>query len=312
MRAQLRPDDDSGDASHLYTDHLRHEGEARILLAHGLDVYRVPYGAQQPLHPGLFDERTAPYPPLPILLHLPFHPHHRALVWFWTVVALLAAGQVMRLAVTPGAQVWALGLAVPLLTGIGINGFIDGGYLLAGALGCLAFRDGHRRAALLWLALACALHFRALVFVPLALTLVPKQTWPTRAFAAALVLPTLVAAAALMGSLDTIPADNPAHVSHLRWPLFSLVAVSAAAAGVFAWKEERLVAATLLAAAAVTCSERSHGWWHAGALLAPGLVLATRGSKSLWPVLVAWTVASSYLAYRHPWSVFWTWVPFAT
>jgi hypothetical protein len=318
IRAQVDPahDNDSGDASQLYTDHLRHEGEAGILFAHGLDVYRRPYGAQTAIHPDLFPERTAPYPPLAIAVHAPWHPHHRALVWAWCAVALLAAGVVVRLVapLTVVAEAWALLLAVPLLVGIGINGFSDGGYLLCGALGCLAWRQDRPRAALLWLALACALSFRAVVFAPLALALLPDQRGSTRALAAALVVPTLVAAAALAGTLDTIPAHSPVHLSHLRFPFFAFIGLGAAVAFCLFRGGEPHVALTLLAAVAVGVTERSHGWWHAGALLAPGFVLAARHRTYgwHWPVLVAWTVASSYLAYRHPPSVFWTWVAFAT
>ncbi len=319
VRAQLDPGNDSGDASKLYTDHLRHEGEARILIDHGLDVYRVPYGAQQPLHPDLFPERTAPYPPLAMLVHWPWaqaHPHHRALVWFWTLVAFAAAAAVVRL-VTPltvVAEAWALLLAVPLLVGIGINGFSDGGYLLCGALGCLAWREDRPRAALLWVALACALSFRAAVFAPLGLALLARQTWAARGLAAAFVLPTLVAAVALAGTLGTIPADSPVHVSHPNVWLALFVAAGVGAAAFLFAKEEPLVALTLLAAVAVGITERSHGWWHAGALLAPGFVLAARQRTFgwHWPVVLAWTGASGYLAYRHPASVFWTWLPFAT
>lgn len=324
IRAQLQPGNDSGDASATYTDHLRHEGEARILVAHGLEVYRQPYGALNELggvHAGLFPERTAPYPPLAILLHWPWshlQPHaHRALVWLWALVAFAACAGVVRLVapLTVIAEAWALLLAVPLLVGIGINGFIDGGYLLCAALGCLAWRDDRPRAALLWLALAGALHFRAAVFVPLALCLAWRlRRTATPWLAAAIAAPTLAAAVALTGTLGTIPADSPVHWSHLRLPLFALVAVSGALA-LFLWrKDEGLVALTVLAACGLALFERSHGWWHAGVLLGPGLVLAARGRTYgwHWPLLLAWTIASSYLSYRHPWSVFWTWVPFAT
>ncbi|GMU58949.1 MAG: hypothetical protein AMXMBFR34_07120 [Myxococcaceae bacterium] len=76
-----------------YSDHLRHMASARALLAHGFDVYTTPYaevtkGLQPcPAHAGLFDDRTAPYPPLGLLVHAPLAaleargvlaPRHRA------------------------------------------------------------------------------------------------------------------------------------------------------------------------------------------------------------------------------------------
>lgn len=330
IRAQLAPDNDSADASRQYTDHLRHMGEALILVDHGLAVYQRPYGELitpehlDPIHTGLFPERTAPYPPLAMLAHWPLAvmdragilapaTAHRAVVWLWTLVALGACAVLVKLfAPLPFiAQAWAALLAVPLLVGIGINGFVDAGYLLFGALACLAWKKNQRDLATLWLALAAAMHFRAAVFVPLAVV----ALWPPRKslVAAALVIPTLVAAAALTGTLDTIPAHNPVHYSHLKLPL-ALFALLTAGTFVFLWRsDERLVAATLVAAFALGIFERSHGWWHAGTLLAPGMVLAARPHRIgwQWPALAVWTMGSSILAYRHLGSVFWTWVPFA-
>ena len=335
--AQLQRQVPSADASGLYTDHLRHMGEALILTDQGLAVYRRPYGeligaaGLDPIHSGLFAERTAPYPPLGILAHWPWatleragtlspSAAHRGVVWMWTLVALAGCAIVIRLCaqlpLVP--QVWAVGLAVPLLVGIGVNGFLDAGYLLAGSLACLAFQKQQRGLALGFLALAAALHFRAAVFAPLGAVVLwelrtARKTLGPIALAAACVIPTLIAAVALAGTLDTIPPHNPVHFTHLKLPLALFTAISAAAA-IFLWRTgERLAAVTVIAAFALAVMERSHGWWHAGVLLAPGMVLATR-TWSVgwhWPVVVGWTVGSSALAYRHLWSVFWTWVPFA-
>ncbi len=335
VRAQLKPDNPSGDASGTYTDHLRHMGEALILTDQGLAVYRRPYGewigAQglDEIHTGLFPERTAPYPPLGMLAHWPWarldragllapSTAHRAVVWMWTGLALAACAVVIRLfaPLSKTAQAWAILLAIPLLIGIGVNGFLDAGYLFCGALGCLAWKREQRVWAVWCLALAAALHFRAAVFAPLAAVVLYELRHSTRNLAwilpsLALVIPTAVAAFALAGTLETIPPHNPVHFSHLKLPLALFTGLTAVT-GLWLWrKDEPLVAATVLAAFALAVLERSHGWWHAGTLLAPGLVLAARPPKAgaHWPVLGAWTVASSYLAYRHPGSVFWTWVP---
>ncbi len=328
---------DSADAAGHYTDHLRHMGEALILTDQGLAVYRRPYGeligAQglDPIHAGLFAERTAPYPPLGILMHWPLAKlermavlsptvAHRAAVWMWTLVALTGCAVVIRLCwrlpVLP--QLWATVLAVPLWVGMGVNGFLDAGYLLCGALACLAWKNEQRLWAVGCLALAAALHFRAAVFAPLAAVVLWQLRSPRRDLIRALaagvaVVPSLVAAVALAGTLDTIPPHNPVHFTHLKLPLLLLTALTTAAAFVLSKKGERLVAVTIIAAFALTLMERSHGWWHAGTLLAPGLVLAARPQRVgwLWVVVLVWTIASSYLAYRHPWSVFWTWVVMA-
>lgn len=337
VRAQLRPDAVGGDASAHYTDHLRHMGEALILTDQGPAVYRRPYGeligAQglDSIHAELFPERTAPYPPLGILVHWPWARLERAgvlsgptahlgVVWMWTLVALVACAVVIR-QVAPQpvvAHLWAAVLAAPLLVGIGVNGFLDAGYLLCAALACVAWQRERRVLAVWCLALAAALHFRAAVFGPLAAVLLwqlrTSRTELTRALlSVALVIPSFVAAVALAGTLETIPPHSPVHFTHLRLPLALFGALTAAAA-FFLWRmDQRLVAVTLAAAFGLAVMERSHGWWHAGILLAPGLLLAARPRAVgwHWPVVLVWTVASSYLAYRHPWSVFWTWVPFA-
>lgn len=328
----------SADASNLYTDHLRHMGEALVLVDHGFAVYREPYGpliAREPNvgaeHAVLFPERTAPYPPLAILVHWPWaklegsgaispSTAHRGAVWMWTLVALAAVAAVVRLfSPLPGiAQLWAAVLAVPVLVGMGINGFFDCAYLLCGVLACLAWRRQLPVAALWCLALAAALHFRALVFAPLAAVIVwdlPRspRTLGLAALSVLLVIPSALAAVALTGSLGTIPADNPVHYTHLKLAL-SLLLILTGAGAVWLWREkERLVAITMLVACALAVLERSHGWWHAGTLLGPGLILAARPHRVgwAWPVLLGWTVGSAYLAFRHPWSPFWQWVPFA-
>ena len=168
------------------------------------------------------------------------------------------------------------------------------------------------------LSLAAALHFRAAVFAPLMAVLFwelhrERKNLTPALLGLVLVIPTLIAAVALSGTLETIPPHNPVHFSHFKVPL-ALFSALTAATGIFLWrKDERLVAITVAAAFGLAILERSHGWWHAGILLGPGMVLAARPLRVgwVWPALVVWTVGSSFLAFRHPWSVFWTWVPFA-
>jgi hypothetical protein len=336
FRSQWVLESGSADASGHYTDHLRHMGEALILTDQGLALYRTAYGeliAREGLgdeHSVLFPLRTAPYPPLGVLTHWPWAQlertrvlepvtTHRAVVWMWTLVALAACAVVLRLfAPLPGiAQLWAAGLAIPLLVGMGVNGFYDCGYLLFGAAACWAWRQQRPVSALWCLGMSAALHFRAAVFAPLAAVLV-WELWRARRklgaglASAVLVIPSVVAAFTLTGSLETIPADNPVHYTHLKLALLLLALLTAGVTGWFWRLNERLVAATVVATFALALMERSHGWWHAGTLLAPGLILAARPHRVgwAWPVLLLWTVVSSYLAFRHPWSVFWQWVPF--
>lgn len=329
VRAQAFLNVDSGDASGGYTDHLRHMGESLILVNDGFAVYRQPYGERiraqglDPIHLGLFPERTAPYPPLGILVHWPLAmvdraglvsspTAHRAMVWLWTLVAFAACAVVVRLADERPSQVFALALAVPLLVGMGINGFVDAGYVTCGALACLAWKRQQHRAVVWWLCLAAALHFRAAVFAPLGAVALwharsDRRAWP----ALLLLVPSVAAAVALTGTFDTIPAHNPVH--HWNAALLGFAGLTAAAVAFLMFSARSpLLPLTVIAAFALTVMERSHGWWHAGTLLAPGLLLATtRPRWQTWGVLLAWTIGSSFFAYRHPASVFWTWVPFA-
>lgn len=335
LRGELVVHATSEDASNLYTDHLRHMGEAAVLVDQGLDVYRVPYGGLITREAGvgaehqvLFPERTAPYPPIGILTHWPWMQlersdvlspvtAHRAVVWMWLAVALLGVVAVTRLfePLPPIAQAWAAALAIPLLIGMGVNGFFDCAYLLAGVAGLIFWRRGQPAIALACLAAAAAMHFRAAVFAPVAAVILFEQR---RCFVRllpsfVLVVPTLVAAAALSGTLNTIPADNPVHYTHFKLALTLLIVLSAATTLWLTREGEPLVAATVATAFVLAILEHSHGWWHAGTLLAPGLVLAARPARVgwFWPVLWVWTVASAYLAFRHPLSPFWEWVRFA-
>lgn len=323
-----------GDLREHYTDHLRQMGSGRALAAFGFDVYRRPYGALMAalpagpceMHRGLFDERTAPYPPLAIAVHGPFawlegrgvpsRWAHRGPVVLWTVAALLAIAAWLGSLRKDDALGFALlaGAGAPLLLGAGANGFQDPGYFAAAVLGAACLLRGKAGWAAVAFAVSAALSFRAVAFAPLG-WLALREAWRLRgrwavvAVVVGLVGPALAAAVAVGSSLETIPADNPVHVSH-RALAAATLGVSAVAAGLCWWWRARWVASVVLSAAVVVVLERSYGWWHALVLLAPAVAVLASAERvrRWWVVAAGWLVVVMALAYREPLTPFWSWV----
>lgn len=321
-----------------YTDQLRHMASARALLARGFDVYTVPYGQVArtffpcPAHAGLFEDRTAPYPPLGLLLHAPLalleaggavapERAHR----LQTLASLLAGLGAVTLA-------WALSraradlagvmlVALPLLLGVGANGFYDTFFLTAGLGALLCLERGRPLAAVLLSALAASLSFRALVFAPLGLAAWcelrrrwPRGAWVVLGGMSFVLAPAVASAVAVAPSLGQIPAHNPLHVDHLllgKPRPWAFAALAAAAVGLAARRRAWLAAGSALAAWVVTLSDRSYGYWHALPLLVPwlasGVERGTRAPRGRWLALV-FLLLAFVLAYRHPLEPAWRWL----
>jgi hypothetical protein len=327
----------SGELTHVYTDHLRHLAESQALVARGSAIYRQPYREATegllpcPDHAGLFPERTAPYPPLGVLLHWPvgaLERHHvippslshRLTGALWFVCALLAVVVAWRLvgASLPG-RIGIILLAAPLAVGSGGNGFYDTAFLLAGfgALSLLALRRPD--AAMLALGTAAALHFRALVFAPVGLWALVQsfRAGPRRALAFLMPTVLLITSAAwaawhLAGTLGTIPADNPVHASHLgvtRAPVRFLV-VALLGVGLLLWRRARWTALTVIAAVLVAMADRSYGFWHALPLIVPPFVVAVErpGDSRAATVAWGWSLAAMLGAYLYPFTAAWQWL----
>ncbi len=332
-----------GDLSHHYTDHLRHMAEAQALVERGFAIYRLPYGEAArglfpcPEHEGLFPERTAPYPPLGVLLHwplgaleragdLPPSTAHRMMALLWLAVALAAS--VLGLVLLRPHGRWALAggalLLVPGLVGSGANGFYDVAYVLAGTAALLALRRERPGTAVVLLGVCAAVHFRALVFAPVGLWALLAAWRAGRgralvsgAVAVVLVLTAAASAAALSGTLETIPADNPVHVSHLLrgksspW-LFVLLAL--VISGYLLRHRYLWAALTVLSGALVALMDRSHGYWHVLPLVVPALVLAAERpslappASRLWWGAWGWALGAAVLAFRYPLTPYWQWL----
>jgi hypothetical protein len=323
-----------------YTDHLRHMGSARALVAHGFDVYRQPYAqATQrllpcPAHAGLFDERTAPYPPLGLLLHWPLaelevrqvlapataHRLQTLLSLLGGLLAFAAALTLLR-ARTGADTVGLVAVVLPLLVGVGANGFYDAWTLAAGLWALHWLRAERPVLAVALLVVAASLSFRALVFAPtgFAAVVATRRRHAAAPVVVAVValfalIPTLAAASTVAPSLEQIPAHNPLYGLHLlhgkpRPLLFAAMALGGATLlfRARAW----LPATTLLSAWVVVLLDRSYGYWHALPLVVPWLVMGAEASlrapRVRWAAL-AGLAAMLGLGYLNPLEPSWGWL----
>ena len=132
-----------------------------------------------------------------------------------------------------------------------------------------------------------------------------------------LVLTAAASAAALSGTLETIPADSPVHVSHLLRGKSSPPAFLLLALGVFGYllRHRYLWAAlSVLTGALVAFMDRSHGYWHVLPLVVPALVLAAERPASsppaprLWWAAWGWALVGALISFRYPLTPYWQWL----
>jgi hypothetical protein len=239
----------------------------------------------------------------------------------WSLVGALVAVAAALVLVRRRTLAETVGLGavlVPLLVGVGANGFYDAWVFAAGAWALHALRAGRPVLSVGLLVVAASLSFRALVFAPVglaALVALPRRHAAVLAVAAGLaLLPTLSAALTVAPSLELIPAHNPLHAVHLLHgkarPLLLAGLVLGGAAWLFrarAW----LPAATLLACWAVTLGDRSYGYWHALPLVVPWLVASADAwldaPRTRWALLAGLLVMMA-LAYLNPLGPSWGWL----
>src|SRR5512137_1965992 len=173
-----------GDLSSGYTDHLHHAHITWVFLHRGLDAYRLPLAASgcdvpYPHATGAWPQMPVNYPPGMFAVFLPTALLGRwvpmsqetfgrvGVLWMLVVAHLAMLAIFLLLAEEPSGARAVIGvIAWVYLVRLALQGFYDPAFLGAGAM---AMREVHRRrpgAALLWLACAGMLDFRAVALVP--------------------------------------------------------------------------------------------------------------------------------------------------
>ncbi|HVP68598.1 MAG TPA: hypothetical protein VMT17_15200 [Anaeromyxobacteraceae bacterium] len=317
-----------GDLSHAYTDHLHHAHATWVFVRKGLAAYRLPLaessrGVYYPQESGAWPQMPVNYPPgmfavfLPLAVAGRFVPMSQetfgrlGILWL-VVLAHLALAAVFRLlaGLPPGGRAVVGVLAWIYLVRLALQGFYDVTFIGAGAM---ALRDLHRRrprGALLWLAAAALLHYRAVVLVPVGVAAVamatrdrPPRDWPWLEFAVVAVAGALTVGTFLLmwpvaeRYLATLP---PTLAATGTGPRFWAVAVaSVAAAGACLWLSDGLVAGLVIAAMGIALTD-IYDWWHGAVLLfAPLAVGALRPGRasSARAVLVGWILLMQPLGF---------------
>lgn len=318
-----------GDLSNWYTDHLHHSFATWVAFFRGLDIYTRPFseihhGTGWPYFLDTWGEMPGfVYPPGVMVLFLPLtlvgrvagpaglSIHGFAVLAVLYMLALAAwalhqAIQAMKL-LPRGSRVATLGLTLLILAQLGLQGFFDSAFLGAGFAAIRAWRRSKPDTALLWLAAAASLHFRAAVFAPLAVPVL-LLCWkersrirlfvPKLAVAAGAVLLALGAFVLMYPATEALRASSPRIVSSPNI-MGVVTVVSLALAGVLSWRRHWLALAAQGIVVALVFLELQASWWHGAIVLAVpyfigvlreesfrGELALTRGAALLWALAI--------------------------
>jgi hypothetical protein len=318
-----------GDLSSWYTDHLHHPFATWVALFRGLEIYTRPFaeireGTGWPYYTEAWGQMPGfVYPPgvmvlfLPLTLvgriagpaGLPFHGFAVLSVLYMLGLAAWALHQAIQaMKVLPrGSRVATLGITLLILMQLGLQGFFDSAFLGAGFAAIRAWRRSKPDVALLWLAAAAFLHFRAAVFAPLAVPAL-LQCWkersrirffiPKLAVAAGAVLLALGAFVLMYPATEAVRTEAPRIVS-VPNVMGMVTVVSLALAGVLSWRRQWLALAALGIVVALVSLELQAAWWHGAIVLAVpyfigvlreesfrGELALTRGIALLWALAI--------------------------
>jgi hypothetical protein len=315
-----------GDLSAGYTDHLHHAHATWVFLHRGIDAYRLPLvassrGVPYPQQTGAWPQMPVNYPPGMFAVFLPtallgrFVPMTQetfgrvGVLWMLVVAHLAMLAMFLLLAdLAPGARAVVGMIAWVYLIRLALQGFFDPAFLGAGAM---AMREVHRRrpgAALLWLACAGMLHFRAVALVPLgavalwqALREPGRRPWTAIAVVAAAGL--VVVGTFLLQwpvtklYLDTLHPSLGVIGHGARF--WAVVVASGAAAAASWWYGGPLAAGLVLSALGLALTD-IYDWWHGAVLLFAPLsvgVLGARAASTARAVLVGWLLLMQPLGF---------------
>jgi hypothetical protein len=298
-----------------------------VFLHRGLDAYRLPLvessrGVAYPHETGAWPQMPVNYPPGMFAVFLPL-----SLAGRWIPMSLETFGRVgvLWLLLLAHLALWAVfalladlpagGRAVVgmiawvYLVRLALQGFFDVTFIGAGALALLALRRDRPGAALLWLAAAALLHYRAVALVPVGLAALwmalrqPRAEWPRAelaavALACAVVVWTfLLQWPATRRYLDTLsPGLGAIHAGPRFW---AVVVASLAAAAASVWLADGLVAGLVLVALGLALTD-IYDWWHGAVLLfAPMAVGVFRAgaASSARAVLMGWLLLMQPLGF---------------
>lgn len=316
------------DLSGWYTDHLHHSFATWVFLKRGLALYTHPLGALStgtgwPFPREEWGNMPMAYPPgvfavfLPLVLVakiLPLSEHAFAVlsvlyVLLLTHLALFAVLRALQDA-PPGSRAAVAVFVWMVFVQLGLEGFYDAAFIGCGAWAVTRLRAKDADSALWWLGVAALLHYRAIVFLPLALhTLAivlrskPRaKPWATLAwFATAGVL--------CVGSfLLMYPATASFRVSHHRVLFDSgvrvglVLALGSVALGVAIRAADGWVAATVAVCLGLAAVELQDYWWHAAVLFVPPLLVGVareaRHASVARALLLGWACSTMPLVWR--------------
>lgn len=333
------------DLSNWYTDHLHHPYATWVALFRGLEIYTRPFaeirdGTGWPYPVEAWGEMPGfAYPPGVMVLFLPltlvgrfaglsFHGFATVSLLFILGMTAWAFHQAVRaMTLLPrGSRVATLGVTWLILAQTGLQGFFDSAFLGAGFSALIAWRRRRPEVALLWLAAAAFLHFRAAVFAPLGV-LALHQCWKERSRIRHLAPTLAVVLGAVLLALASFVLMYPATqafrekaVRVLSIPnAMGVVAVASLLLGaVLSWLRQWLALAAQGLVVALAFVELQNFWWHGAIVLAvPYFIGALReesfkGEASLargaW---LLWALAIHPVVWRdHPGQLFLEFVKF--
>ena len=316
-----------GDLSGGYTDHLHHAHATWVFLHRGLDAYRLPLaessrGVAYPQETGAWPQMPVNYPPGMFAVFLPLSVAGRlvpmsqetfgrlGVLWLLLLGHLALGATFALLAELPAGGRAVVGvLAWVYLVRLALQGFFDVTFLGAGAM---ALRALHRRRpgpALLWLAAAALLHYRAVALAPAGIAALwmalvrPEGARPWRAVAAVGAACAVVVWTFLLQWPVTrayLATLHPSLGAIAAGPRFWAVVVASAAAAAATFRLAGGLAAGLVLAALGLALTDIYDWWHGAVLLFAPMsvgVLGARAASAARAVLVGWLLLMQPLGF---------------
>lgn len=316
-----------GDLSAGYTDHLHHAHATWVFLHRGLDAYRLPLeqssrGVYYPQETGAWPRMPVNYPPGMFAVFLPtalvgrYVPMTQetfgrvGVLWMLVLAHLSLLAIFLLLAEEPSGGRAVVGMiAWVYLVRLALQGFYDPAFLGAGAMSLRALHRRRPGAALLWVACAGLLHYRAVALVPVGVAALwqalqaPRDERPWGAIGAVAAAGFLVVGSFLLQwpvtktYLDTLHPSLGVIGEGARF--WAVVVASGAAAAATWWYGGPLVAGLVLAALGLALTD-IYDWWHGAVLLFAPLsvgVLGARAASTARAVLVGWLLLMQPLGF---------------